>query len=183
MPWGHLRYVVAMTDIASELIERVIVREGGYVNHANDAGGPTKYGITIGTLQDWRRRPVSVEDVQNLTVDEAREIYRVKYFTATGFDRVKDPQVQEFLFDFAVNSGERAAIRALQRSIGTPDDGAFGPKSAAAMAAITNYGMLFYKLKAERYELLLRYVGSDPRQAVFAQGWSNRLDQFEEKVT
>ena len=172
-----------MTDTVSALIDRVIAREGGFVNDGTDSGGATNFGITIGTLQAWRRRPTSVEDVRNLTVEEAREIYRTQYFVATGFDQVKDAKVQEFLFDFAVNSGERAAIRALQRCIGTPDDGAFGPKSSAALAGINNLGMLFYKLKCERYELLLRYVGSDPRQAIFANGWSNRLDQFEEKVT
>jgi hypothetical protein len=35
--------------------------------------------------------------------------------------------------------------------------------------------------KAERYEFLLRYVGRDPSQAVFAQGWANRLNQFEKR--
>ena len=29
-----------------ELIEALIEREGGYVNHPNDRGGPTNYGIT-----------------------------------------------------------------------------------------------------------------------------------------
>ncbi len=172
-----------MADPVSDIIDRVITREGGFVNDPSDAGGATNFGITIATLQEWRRKPTSVEDVRNLTVEEAREIYRTRYFIATGFDQVRDPQVQEFLFDFAVNSGERAAVRALQRCIGVNDDGAFGPISSAALSGIHNLGMLFYKLKCERYELLLRYVGMDARQAIYANGWSNRLDQFEEKVT
>ena len=172
-----------LNDSVTALINRVITREGGFSNDPSDAGGATNFGITIGTLQAWRRHPTSVEDVRNLTIEEARDIYRSQYFVATGFDQIKDPQIQEFMFDFAVNSGERAAVRALQRSIGVKDDGAFGPISAAALRSINNLGMLFYKLKCERYELLLRYIGNDPRQAIYANGWSNRLDQFEEKVT
>lgn len=170
-----------MSD-CSALIDEVIAREGGFTNDGTDAGGATNFGITIGTLQEWRRKPTSIEDVRNLTIEEAREIYRVRYFQATGFDQVQDPQIQRFLFDYAVNSGERAAVKSLQRCIGAKDDGAFGPISSAALKAITNLGMLFYALKCERYELLLRYVGTDSRQAIYANGWSNRLDQFEEKI-
>ena len=35
-----------MTDRVAALIDRLLVREGGYVDHAADRGGPTKYGIT-----------------------------------------------------------------------------------------------------------------------------------------
>lgn len=168
---------------SDDLITKIIAREGGFVNHPMDRGGATCWGITIATLRDWRRKPVGIADVQSLSQDEAREIYRVKYFQASGFDQIPDAMTVEFLFDFAVNSGVVAATRALQRAVGTPDDGVIGPKSIAAIKAVTNWGMLFYRTKCERYELLLRYVGSDAEQAAFAIGWSNRLDQFEEKVT
>jgi lysozyme family protein len=171
-----------MSDATDALIDRIIQREGGFVDNPNDRGGATKYGITIGTLRDWRCAPVGRADIETLTVGEARLIYRTNYFTASGFDQIPDPQLQEFLFDFAVNSGVAAATRALQRSIGVRDDGAFGPASLAALKAITNWGMLFYRMKCERYELLLRFIGSDAQEAVFATGWSNRLDQFEERI-
>ena len=171
-----------MADLVSDLIDRVIAREGGFSDNAADAGGATNWGITISTLRDWRREPVSVDDVRNLTVDEAKQIYRSRFFVASGFDQVKDPQLLELLFDFAVNSGVYTATRALQRCIGVKDDGAFGPLSAAALRATNNYAALFYKIKCERYELLLRYIGFDHAQAIFATGWSNRLDQFDEKI-
>lgn len=171
-----------MSDKIDELISGVIVREGGFVNHPSDRGGATKYGITIGALRDWRRAPVSREDVANLTEDEARKIYRSKYFSSTGFDNIPNPTLLEFMFDFAVHSGPAAATRALQRAIGAKDDGVMGPVSLAALAKVTNWGMLFYRVKCERYELLLRFTGADHAQADFAVGWSNRLDHFEEHV-
>ena len=49
-----------------------------------------------------------------MTELEARRIYRARYFTGTGFDQVKDPQLLEFLFDYGVNSGVGAPASALQ---------------------------------------------------------------------
>ncbi len=171
-----------MNDQIEALITRVIEREGGYVNHPADAGGPTRYGITLAALHDWRRAPVGAADVQVLSEQEARDIYRDRYFVRPALDGVTDPAVLEFLFDYAVNSGPGAAVKALQTALGVTADGAFGPVSRAALAACTNMSALFYRLKAERYELLLRYVGREPSQAVFAQGWANRLDQFERRL-
>ena len=41
-----------MSDKVSEMIERVLIREGRdtYTNDPSDAGGPTKWGITQGAL-------------------------------------------------------------------------------------------------------------------------------------
>jgi len=178
-----------MSDAIEDLITRVIQREGGYVDNAADAGGPTKYGITLATLHDWRKAPVSAYDVQQLTELEARRIYRANYFTRTGFDAVKDPQLLEFVFDYGVNSGTGAPASALQAVLkreGLYDgaiDGQIGPKSREALAKVTNWPALFYAVKCERYELLLRYIGRRPDQAQFAIGWANRLDQFEERMS
>ena len=42
----------------SDLIDTIVANEGGYVDNAGDAGGPTRYGITIATLSAFRGRPV-----------------------------------------------------------------------------------------------------------------------------
>jgi lysozyme family protein len=165
-----------------QLIDRVIDREKGYVWRSADRGGPTCWGITLATLHEWRGTPVSAADVQALGVDEARAIYRKKYFEEPGLDAVTDPELQELLFDYSVNSGPGAAVKALQSALDVPVDGAFGPVTKAALGKVHNLEALFYRVKCERYELLLRYVGVDPEQAQFAGGWANRLDQFEEKI-
>lgn len=174
-------------SIIDTLIDNVIAREGGYVNNAADNGGPTKYGITLATLHAWRNVPVGAGDVAALTIDEARQIYRKNYFPA-GFETIPDIETLEFLFDFGVNSGVGAAVRALQVVLkreglyASAIDGDFGVLSRAALLGVKNWPALFYAVKCERYELLLRFIGSDGRQSIFATGWSNRLDQFEEKL-
>lgn len=174
---------VDQVDAIDDLITRVIEREGGYVNHPSDNGGPTKYGVTQGALASWRGFHVEAYDVQQLQESEARAIYRANYFDKPGFGTITYPPLLEFLFDYGVNSGPTAAVQALQRALSVTPDGAFGPLSKAALGRCTNLPALFYRVKAERYELLLRFIGSDPSQAVFATGWANRLDQFEVPLT
>jgi lysozyme family protein len=166
------------------LIDRLIQREGGYVNHAADRGGPTNWGITQATLSAWRERSVSAADVQAMGRDEAKAIYRDRYFTRPGFDGVQDPELQELVFDFAVHSGPGAAAKGLQTALKDMGlyrgaiDGGFGPQSQAALRACRNIPELYYRLKCERFELFLRFIGRDPQQAVFATGWSNRMDEL-----
>ncbi len=42
---------------ADSIIDGIIEREGGYVDHEDDRGGCTNYGVTLSTLQrahgDW----------------------------------------------------------------------------------------------------------------------------------
>jgi lysozyme family protein len=124
--------------------------------------------------------------VQDLTEAEAVRIYRNRYFPA-GFELIKEPAILELLFDYGVNSGPAAAVKALQtvlKRIGKYDgdiDGGFGPKSRAALAGLQNTQALFYALKCERYEAYMRYIGRVPSQAKYAAGWSNRNDNFEMK--
>lgn len=176
-----------LSDKTEVLISRLIEREGGYVNHASDRGGPTNWGITQATLAAWRCQPVTEFQVRSLSRDEARIIYRDIYFDRPGFGGIADPELQELVFDFAVNSGPSAAARALQtalRDMGlykAAIDGSFGPISQAALKACTNIPELYYRTKCERYELFLRFIGHDPAQSVFASGWANRLDELQDR--
>lgn len=161
-----------------DLIDRLLEREAGYVNHPADRGGPTNFGITQATLAAWRRQPVSEFQVQALSKDEARAIYRANYFERPGLDCVPDPQVQELLFDWAVNAGPAAAVKGLQKAVGATPDGAIGPLTRAAVATVANWEALFYRLKALRAEQFMRIL-ADASQAVFATGWANRLGEFD----
>lgn len=174
------------SDKVEALISRLIEREKGYVNHPSDRGGPTNWGITQATLARWRKQPVTAFQVQALSQAEARLIYRDEYFGRPGFEAIADPELQELVFDFAVNSGPGAAAKALQTALRDMGlyrgqiDGGFGPQSQAALRACTNIPELYYRTKCERYELFLRYIGYDHNQADFATGWANRLDELQD---
>ncbi len=70
--------------------------EGGYVNHPNDPGGETKYGIS--------KRAYPKLDIKNLTREQANEIYYKDYWLAAGCDNLSVP-LNLVCFDMAVNSG------------------------------------------------------------------------------
>lgn len=174
------------------IIDDLIVREGGYVDHPADRGGPTKYGITQRTLATYRGRPVSVSEVKALEKSEAANIYRTTYLTAPELDRIKDPYVMVLAFDCAVNHGPQRAVRWLQQLVGVVDDGILGPISEVAINTYEPV-RLYYRLAAKRIRFFGNIVSNDREldrakkagfnlQAEFAAGWNNRVADFVEGI-
>lgn len=93
----------------------VLEHEGGYVDNPRDPGGPTKYGVTIATLSHELGRGASLEDVRNLTPEQAGEIYRKKYWNAIGGDHLP-AGVDLIAFDIAVNMGVGRALSLLAQT-------------------------------------------------------------------
>lgn len=166
-----------MTD--DDIITAILQREGGYVDHPEDGGGPTNHGITQGTLTGWRGRPVSVDDVKNLSETEARSIYRQRYILDPGLFKVKDDKLRAFLVDSAVNHGPKNAIKMFQRCLKIKDDGVFGNATFAAMVS-ADPGTLYRAVMAERLRFYGRLITNDHTQAAFAAGWLSRVASFVE---
>ena len=164
-----------MTDV--EIIEAIIEREGGYVDHPADKGGPTKYGITIGTLGQWRGHPVSDDDVKALFIEEARLIYGQRYLKAPGFDQIVDSKLRAFIVDAGVNHGPTAATKMLQRAVGAKVDGVMGPDTLLKLGH-ADAQRIYLEACAERVVFYGGIVTRNPEQAVFALGWANRVAQF-----
>lgn len=74
----------------------VIGIEAGYVNNPRDPGGETKFGIS--------KRAYPNEDIQNLTLERARELYRRDYWDKCGLDALSW-EMALIEFDAAVNQG------------------------------------------------------------------------------
>ena len=87
----------------------VLKWEGGYVNNPRDPGGPTNHGITIATLSHELGRAATIQDVQNMSVTAAGDIYRKKFWNLISGDTLM-PGVDLMLFDIAVNSGPGRAL-------------------------------------------------------------------------
>src|SRR5688572_7893012 len=109
-----------------ELIDGILTREGGYVDHASDRGGPTNMGITAMTLGEWRRmgRPATRAEVKALKVEEARAIYWARY--VVPFQMIPFDELKAQLVDYGVLSGPVTAIKALQHVLSVPVDGIIG---------------------------------------------------------
>lgn len=164
----------------------ILEHEGGYVNNASDRGGPTNFGITQKTLSEHRGYAVSVDEVKNMTEDEAREIYSNRYLTGPKIDKLPWPHPGICVFDIGVNSGPRRAIKMLQEVLnkaGFPcgaADGVIGPKTIGAceeaQKEMGNY--LQNALVEDRIKFYLAIVSGNPSQQIFLKGWLRRANSF-----
>src|ERR1044072_5116460 len=118
---------------AAQIIDDLIRREGDkYTDHPADKSGPTKYGITLNTLQAYRRRQdpryvATAADVADLSEGVARLIYMRTFILDPGFDQLDNEALRSFLVDAGVQHGPEDAVRWLQAAIGVKVDGKLGP--------------------------------------------------------
>lgn len=166
------------------MIDDILRREGGFVNHPNDRGGPTRFGITLRTLGKWRRTGVDAEDVRNLGIEEAEAIYRANYFTGPKIHLLPE-RLQPLMFDMSINHGPATAVKLLQRTLndagfGCSVDGGIGEETVrcakAAEAALAQ--QLVNRLVEQRVALYRAIVAGDASQKVFLAGWMNRASEF-----
>lgn len=151
-------------------IQLVLKHEGGYVNDPHDPGGETKYGIS--------KRSYPKVDIANLTVDQAKAIYKRDFWDPHFFDDIEDQKIATKIFDFTVNMGASRAIRIAQnalQSIGkkVTVDGRMGPgtirainesDSAALLKAIQDGAAAFYR----------SLVTKNKKLGKFLKGWLRR---------
>jgi len=163
----------------SHALERVLFREGGYVNDPLDRGGETKFGIS--------KRAYPGLDVANLSLKDARAIYKRDYWDRLLLDEVEHPEIAEKIFDVAVNMGRGAAIVILQRALnllaGTTGrsalrvDGLMGPATldAANHWCGKDPDALQEAVRGFRFMRYVEIVSKRPDQARFVRGWLKRV--------
>lgn len=91
-------------------LKEVLKSEGGYTNDPADPGGPTNYGITIHDYRSYINPHGTAHDVKEMTVDQAAQIYKTKYWDAVNGDELPSG-VDYTVFDYGVNSGVNRANR------------------------------------------------------------------------
>ena len=153
--------------------EYTLGNEGGYTNDANDAGGPTNWGITIHDLSRFLGRPASIQEVKAMTQDTAETIYKKWYWDVISLDLVNSQGVAMAMFDQGVVRGVGTIARAVQNIVGVTADAHIGPIS---LAAINSYDpkILVQKIEAQAEQAFQAIVNANPSQRVFLRGWMNR---------
>ena len=134
-----------------EAIDKILDYEGGYNAKDPVTGKPVKYGI------DQRANPEV--DVSNITKEDARNIYRQKYWKDSGAGSLpKDLALVHF--DATVNQGN-AAKRFLEESGGDVNK--------------------YLDLRRQHY---INLAETDPgKYGSSLKGWLNRLDKVEKDVS
>jgi len=158
--------------------------EGGYSNDPDDPGGETKFGIS--------KRQYPNEDIEGLTIERAKEIYRRDYWDKLRLDEVRDPEVAAEIFDTAVNTGIGPAIKIAQRALeflgqALVVDGAMGAQTLTALNdwCVRDAEVLFKALNGEQYRLYRTIVEGWARAGKknpfkFSAGWMRRIQAYRE---
>ena len=112
--------------------------EGGYSDHPADPGGATNMGITQEVLREWRHQDVTKDDVKALQRDEARQIYRARYWQPLRCDEMPIA-LALMTYNAGVNCGIGRGARWLQEALnkqgeGLDVDGEVGPLTLSACA-------------------------------------------------
>jgi lysozyme family protein len=150
-----------MADPFETAVEFVLAAEGGLVDDASDPGGLTKFGIS--------QRAYPNLNIRDLTIDEAKALYRNDYWSRCSCDRLP-AGIALILFDAAVNQGVSASIRMLQRSLNVPEDGVIGRVTLSAVAARTPAGII-----AEMIAMRSVAYAVSPLAGRDGLGWFRRL--------
>lgn len=178
-----------------DIIDRLIVDEKGYVNHPNDDGGPTKYGITKKTWHLYAQELFGINpnnvSVQSIKEQQARTIYREVYWpwADAGSVSALDGDLGIFYLNmFIISPG--GAVKSLQRVLvdlgyGISVDGGMGNETLDAIENAIQDGKLvelynYYKDSMKEY--WQERIEKDPENASFEDGWNNRTEEFPDKT-
>jgi lysozyme family protein len=173
-----------------QLIDALIEREGGYVNHPADKGGPTCWGITERVARAYGYDG----PMRDLPRARAKAIYRQVYWMKPGFHAVslRYPALSVELFDIGVNMGVGVAGAFLQRVLNVMNqhathfpevtaDGAIGPVTLLALDEFrTRRGTeggeaLLEAVRSLRGARYIEISEARPANEAFTYGWFRRM--------
>lgn len=169
-----------------KIIDGILAVEKGYVDHPNDRGGPTNYGITLATA----RANGYLGDMREMPVDFARRVYAKRYIVDPGFADVAgiDTAIAEELIDTGVNMGPGRAAEFLQRALNSLNqgnrlghdllvDGKIGSQTLVALEKLMAWRgamastVMVRLLNAQQAVRYVEIADANPSQRDFMFGW------------
>jgi lysozyme family protein len=180
-----------MKDIEQEL-DVLIGKEGGYTNNPNDSGGETIWGITKFTADSFGYK----DAMKDMSRDQAKEIYRARYWIQPKFDQVYkiNPGIAMEMFDTGVNMGAGTAVKFLQRALNVlnqggkiyPDMAVDGGLGAMTLAALQKFldtrnqdgvVVMMRMLNAQQAVKYMEIAEANAKNEDFIYGWQlNRVE-------
>lgn len=190
---------------SEDIIKDIIRIEGGYVDHPNDPGGATKYGISLRFYKKEINELADKETIFALTKDQAYRIYKKHFYFKSGCYRISfDEKLSHIILDQCVNVGIKRALKRLKFAL---------QQTLSQIKYLSRYDHLFkeevfkveefsvinqdiadkirllFNAKAEKV-LINNYIlesikyyyslGKRENYRVFFLGWMNRILRFAE---
>ena len=163
-----------MKDNWEQSFALVLKHEGGFVNNPKDPGGMTNLGVTKKVWESYVGHEVDEAEMRSLTPDIVMPLYKKNYWDAVNGDDLP-AGVDYAVYDLAVNSGVRRAVKILQKAAGVAQDGVIGP---ATIEAVNDKNAR--ELAQDVCESRLAFLQALPTFDTFGKGWSRRVAEVEQ---
>lgn len=159
-----------------------------YTNDPDDAGGPTKFGITKKTYEKFFGHAVQNSEIENMTPAIAKQIYAAHYWAPIRCGEIQTTGFAIAFFDTAVLYGVGTTALLIQRSLSLCgaslklnakiDDetvrfiNMIGGGSPGTRSSLMK---TFHGLILERIESV---ITARPTNEKYRRGWTNRTDRL-----
>lgn len=179
-----------MTNLDVAFNYLILEDEGSkYTNDPNDPGGPTKWGVTKKTYQQFFQLMVVDQEIEQMTALTAKQIYRAYYWIPLCCDHIMDLAIAIAIFDCGVLYGVGTIAVMVQRALSLQGatlklDGILGDKSINALNLYLGGGRpearksLMEFIHGLLYERMDAIIADNPKEQVYRHGWSNRADRL-----
>lgn len=160
------------------LITTDVNHEGGFQKEANDKGNWTGGEIGVGELKGTKygisAREFPNLDIENLTQDQAVQIYIEGYWKPL-YSQISSQLVANKLADLGVLFGVGTAVGILQLTVGVTVDHSFGPLTLQAVNEADEVSLL-KNYKANMMTHAFNIATMNPAERGFLRGWGNRVN-------
>lgn len=158
------------------MFKELIESEGAYQNDPADRGNWTSGKIGVGECKGtkWGVSAMSYPsiDIKNLTINEARAIFKHDYWDRVCGDLLPDAVVIA-VSDFAYNSGTNTAVKVLQKVLGVSVDGKLGNQTLGACSRL-----LKPKLIDDYCNARLEFLQGLRTFKKYGKGWTARVERI-----
>lgn len=164
---------------------RSLLHEEGSRYVPNDNGrGPSKYGITLLTYQEYYPE-ATAEDIRALTPETSAAFYKLAFWDRYRVGRIDDQVLATKMLNLVANMGAggwnkkkrrlvEGAVTLLQKVVGVKQDGILGPATAGKVNALPAKEVLA-ELRDRAREHYKAIAEADPKKRGQLPGWLNRL--------
>jgi len=177
----------------TDIFNKILDKEGGYINHPLDRGGATCWGIT----EKVARSHGYTGPMQLLPRETALTILNTDYWIKPGFNKIAEisPVIARKLCDAGVNVGPATVINWLQRWLNVfsqqgkqyapvSPDGKTGAQTLKAlndflaMKEMENEKVMVKALNCSQGNHYLTLAEAHPTDQIFIYGWISKRIAF-----
>ena len=165
------------------IYEKTLKFEGGYQAMPSDSANynslgqlvGTKYGISAVAWESYFHRPASVQDIQQVTPELAKKIFKAKYWDQIQGDSIHSQAIADIIFALYIgNPAKSNQITKKALALNGTEISVSNPYSDQVVKAInrTNSQKLFETIKS----LQLEYTQN--MRAEISKGWTRKISSY-----